>query len=106
MKWFEYDQNNSGGSFNSDLGYNLWIEAPTARQANAIAKDCGVYFNGCEQGIDCYFCGDRWHPAYGEGEDAPGNSQYAGSWGLETKVKPFGEGVTSYSEFSAREAKP
>jgi hypothetical protein len=63
MKFYEYTQNNSGGSFieNEKLTHRLMIEAETCTEADEIAEDMGVYFNGCEDGDDCPCCGDRWY---------------------------------------------
>jgi hypothetical protein len=63
MKWFQFDQNNSGGSFVVDdkLCHRLFIEAKSEGIANAIAEDMGVYFNGVRDGYDCDCCGDRWY---------------------------------------------
>lgn len=61
-KFYEYTQNNSGGSFVTDdkLCHRLFIEENNSEKANEIAENLGVYFNGCEDGLDCYCCGDRW----------------------------------------------
>lgn len=63
MKIYEYTQNNSGGSFmvDSKLCHRLFIEAKTQKEADLKALDMGVYFNGCDDDIDCPCCGDRWH---------------------------------------------
>jgi hypothetical protein len=62
-KFYEYTQNNSGGSFevDNDLCHRLLIEADSAEQADAIAEALGVYFDGCDNGMDCECCGDRWY---------------------------------------------
>ena len=80
-KRYEYHQNNSGGSFItpkwtgtkkqggvfSDLAgddgkCDVWVMAESADEANYKAKKyAGVYFDGCDQGIDCECCGDRWY---------------------------------------------
>lgn len=61
-KFFTYRQNNSGGSFEVDDKVDVYviIEAESAVQANSIADDIGIYFDGCEKGLDCECCGDRW----------------------------------------------
>lgn len=61
-KIFEYTQNNSGGTFEVDdkLCHRLFIEANDRAEAEEIALELGVYFNGCENGMDCDCCGDRW----------------------------------------------
>lgn len=62
MAFYEYTQNNSGGHFevNDKLCDRLFIEADTFTEADSIAEDLGVYFNGVYKGIDCGCCGDRW----------------------------------------------
>lgn len=65
--FFKFRQNNSGGEFDTTMPYIMYVEVPTARVADAIAEDHGVYFNGCETGVDCECCGDRWSSAW-EGE--------------------------------------
>lgn len=54
----------SGGDFvtNDSVAHYVIIEAVNAAQANEIAETIGIYFNGCDAGIDCYCCGDRWYP--------------------------------------------
>lgn len=62
-KFFEYRQNNSGGRFDVDetLTIRVIVEAKDQEQAIKIGKDLGIYFNGCDEGIDCSCCGDRWY---------------------------------------------
>ena len=55
-----YRQNNSFGVW-SKPAIALIIEADTQQEAEDIACDMGVYFDGCEEGIDCPCCGDRWY---------------------------------------------
>ena len=73
MSFYTFDQNNSGGSFINDNNVTNYviIEADDYRFANIIAEDKGIYFNGCEEDIDCPCCGDRWYPAYGKGDTDP-----------------------------------
>ena len=63
MKFYEFKQNNSGGSFavNDQLCHNLIIEANNSEEAESKAESMGVYFNGCDEGMDCPCCGDRWY---------------------------------------------
>lgn len=63
MKWFLFDQNNSGGGFDvgEKLCHRLFIQAETYEQAEEKALDLGVYFNGCDDDRDCPCCGDRWY---------------------------------------------
>jgi hypothetical protein len=56
--WCFY-QNNSGGYMNGPEE-NVFIEAKTYKNANIKAEETGIYFDGCEYGIDCSCCGDRW----------------------------------------------
>ena len=62
-KFFKFYQNNSGGSFVVDkkLCRTIIIEAKDDSEANSIAEDLGIYFNGVNSGIDCDCCGDRWY---------------------------------------------
>lgn len=64
-KFFLFNQNNSGGSFQIDhkagISEDVIIEANSADEANSIAESVGIYFDGCEDGIDCECCGDRWY---------------------------------------------
>lgn len=65
-KFYEYNQNNSGGSFivDKNLCHRLMIEADEQHLADRIAISLGVYFNGCYEGLDCDCCGDRWYPGH------------------------------------------
>lgn len=64
-KFFEFNQNNSGGTFITDasrgIGEYVIIEAADAKEANSLAQQKGLYFDGCESGQDCDCCGDRWY---------------------------------------------
>lgn len=75
MKFFHYSQNNSGGSFDFSedpaITHHVVIEAKDAADADIRAIQIGLYFDGCADGRDCSCCGDRWNPAYGEGNEAP-----------------------------------
>jgi hypothetical protein len=61
--FYQFNQNNTGGSFdvNDKVCHRLLIEAKSEKQSIKIAKKLGVYFNGCDKGIDCECCGDRWY---------------------------------------------
>lgn len=63
MKWFEFNQNNSGGSFDvtSELCHRVFIEAKDDVAALSKGLDMGIYLDGVADGIDCKCCGDRWH---------------------------------------------
>ena len=62
LKWYQLDQNNSGGFFDADdaVCHRLFIEAKDDETAEKIAEDIGFYWDGVENGIDCRCCGDRW----------------------------------------------
>ena len=104
MKWFEFRQNNSGGSFVKDMGLSFWVQANSPDEANILAEEHGVYFDGCVTGTDCACCGDRWSSLWRaeKGEDSPrDNGKYAKSWGLEDMVLPYGaKEKMSYKEWS------
>jgi hypothetical protein len=80
MSFFNFRQNNSGGSFDVDetLCGSLYIEADSIEEANEKALELGVYFNGVEDGIDCSCCGDRWHEPYDEEDES--NILYVSSY--------------------------
>ena len=60
MAFFTFTQNNSGGFYTKPAKFVI-IEAENPDEANSIAEDNGVYFNGCSNGNDCECCGDRWY---------------------------------------------
>lgn len=106
--WYEYRQNNSGGSFvhqpKAGIGCIVIIEEVSADAANERAKDIGLYFDGCETGDDCECCGDRWyrvhhldgHPVpshYGE----PLNGPRVMNWGEGAYIHPLNEGFYEYN---------
>jgi hypothetical protein len=61
--FYTFRQNNSFGVFvkNNDIKEFVIIEANSAREANFIAEQYGIYFYGCNAGRDCTCCGDRWY---------------------------------------------
>lgn len=73
-KFFDFRQNNSGGSFNINdaqgIGVKVWIEAVGADHANSRALNLGLYFDGCAKGMDCPCCGDRWYPTWNDDGNA------------------------------------
>lgn len=68
LRFFHFSQNNSGGSFVVDteagIAQEVVIQATSPQEANAKAEAIGLYFNGCDAGIDCNCCGDRWYPKW------------------------------------------
>lgn len=73
--FYTYHQNNSGGSFAYDesrgIANYVIVEAANSDEADARALNVGLYFDGCDQGLDCDCCGDRWYSAYGDGSFFP-----------------------------------
>lgn len=72
-KFYNYSQNNSGGSFICDeekgIGEYVIIEALSADDANQRAERIGLYFDGWG---DCPCCGNRWSSAWEDsGYDIP-----------------------------------
>jgi hypothetical protein len=65
LRWYEFRQNNSGGSFvmDDEVSIHVFIQAESADAANQKAEKVGIYFDGCEDGSDCSCCGDRWYRA-------------------------------------------
>lgn len=78
--FYTYRQNNSGGFFIIDDEVNVYviIEAASAAEADSIAQDKGIYFDGCESGMDCSCCGDRWIPATWEDDPTETPQIYGG----------------------------
>ena len=72
-RYFHFSQNNPGGSFVIDetVAHHVIIQARSPEEANRIAVNVGMYFEGCLAGLDCNCCGDRWSQAYGEGDETP-----------------------------------
>jgi hypothetical protein len=62
MAFYEWSQNNSGGTFYTDdkICHQIFIEADNYDEAEQKALDFGVYYNGVDDGYDCSCCGDRW----------------------------------------------
>jgi len=61
-RFYTFYQNNSGGNFvvNDKLKEYVIIEASSHNEANNIAIEKGIYFDGVHSGFDCGCCGDRW----------------------------------------------
>lgn len=71
VKFYTYYQNNSGGGFitNNDVKEYVIIEAHSSEQANDIAENIGIYFDGMLSGEDCSCCGSRWNEQYADNGD-------------------------------------
>ena len=63
LKWFEFRQNNPGGSFKGPA-LKVFVQADAEDVACVLAQRHGVYFDGCASGTDCNCCGDRWSRPY------------------------------------------
>lgn len=61
--FYEFHQNNTGGSFEvtDTLCRRLFIEADSEAEAITKAEELGCYWDGVVKGIDCPCCGDRWY---------------------------------------------
>lgn len=74
MAFYQYRQNNSGGTFDVDeqsgISVVVIIEAVNAEGADQVAEYVGLYFDGSFTGHDCSCCGDRWARAY-SGDKVP-----------------------------------
>jgi hypothetical protein len=68
--YYTFSQNNSGGSW---IGPQyVIVKADSASEANEIAENYGIYFDGVKQEIDCECCGDRWCQVWeDEGTEEP-----------------------------------
>lgn len=66
MKFYSWDQNNSGGHFYVDenLSHRVVIEANTYKKAEVKAFKLGIYYDGVDEGLDCDCCGDRWYAGH------------------------------------------
>lgn len=66
MAFYEYRQNNSGGSFTGPA-LHVYIEADTLEEANNIFLTLdGCYFDP-EYKRDCECCGTRWSEPWDDG---------------------------------------
>jgi len=72
-RYFHFSQNNPGGTFevNEKVAHHVIIQAHSENEANRLALDVGIYFDGCASGADCTCCGDRWSTVYGKGDETP-----------------------------------
>ncbi len=92
-KFYVFHQNNSGGSYeiNDNVSCEVIIEATSGDDANRRAENIGIYFDGCNDGIDCECCGDRWYETDDdEGTDTP---------------RIYGESVLEYEPFVGKRNK-
>jgi len=105
--WYEYRQNNSGGSFveNDSVAHYVLVQATSTADADNKAESVGIYFDGCHKGYDCTCCGDRWYSA-----DRPLDKFRVYTWGkgrYDTdydKVEDYAQALTDDDSF-AKEGK-
>lgn len=92
-RYFHFSQNNSGGSFEvgDKVAHHVIIQAHSAVEANARATDIGIYFNGCDIGMDCPCCGDRWSETWDKGDETP---------------LIYGEAPATYNDISTKPGEP
>jgi len=79
MSFYEYRQNNSGGSFDvrpaDGISQYVIVEADDAKEADYLAERIGLYFDGDG---DCSCCGERWSAqdswySGDDGDEVPSN---------------------------------
>jgi hypothetical protein len=88
--FFEFHQNNSGGSFDygGDVSEHVIIEADSPEEANAIAENHGIYFDGVYKDMDCECCGNRWYPKW-EGDEGTEEPTIYGEKLTKTASRPY-----------------
>lgn len=101
-KFFEFSQNNTGGSFVTDdkLCHRLFIEAESAKEAISKAEDLGCYWNGVDEGQDCPCCGDRWYPSGHAVDFEEMNKRWGGYEVAEWLEKKRGEKISDVEAIS------
>ena len=107
LKFYTFMQNNSGGVFhiNDYVSHVLVIEAKSYDEAERVAKEyAGIYYDGCDDGVDCPCCGDRWYPSWDQtGHDVPtvyGEplSEYRDGWAKYYVLWKYVDGVSWVNE--------
>ena len=77
--FYEFNQNNSGGSFvfTDQVGVHTIIEAKDADDAcERAVKNHGMWFDGVRDKKDCACCGDRWSRPWDDDSGTIGPSVY------------------------------
>lgn len=108
LRWYEYCQNNSGGSFvmNDAVSVYVLVQASNQDEADKVAKSNGIYFNAVHKGYDCDCCGDRWYE--GEELDAFRTYQWNGSGSTKhefTDVRDYAQNQSNIGDWN-KEGKP
>lgn len=105
-KFFEFSQNNTGGSFVTDskLCHRLFIEASSEDEAISKAEDLGCYWNGVDEGYDCECCGDRWYPSGSFVDLEEMNKRWGGYEIAEWLEEKRGEKISDAEAISALKA--
>lgn len=99
-KFYEFSQNNSGGSFDVDenVCHRLFIEADSEKEAIRKAEDLGCYWDGVENGSDCACCGDRWHTPYGHVDILSMDRKKDGGYPVEKFLTNRAHGVKDFKK--------
>jgi hypothetical protein len=68
----QFNQNNSGGHFDFDpvagITHHVLIEGEAVSDVVEKALAIGIYFDGCDAGMDCGCCGDRWYQPWSDAQ--------------------------------------
>ena len=103
-KFYTYIQNNSGGHFiiDDEVCHYVIIEAESAKEANRLAEDVGIYFD-YDYHRDCSCCGMRWYEQDNyDGDDFP--SVYGKSLNDITMTTKFEEIVKNMDKRKAEKS--
>lgn len=99
--FYTYMQNNSGGSFVHDeiagISHFVIVEADNPDHANERAEEIGLYFNGCDLGVDCDCCGDRWYAQYARGDNHDDGTELPTVYG-----DPVKDGLIPFTRYSIK----
>lgn len=102
MPFYEFNQNNSGGSFDFDedagITHIVIVEADSEGEAIKRAEGIGLYFDG--KG-DCPCCGDRWSYPW-RPDNVPSNFGTPVQdieWGADPNYKWIKDGPEVYVHF-------
>jgi hypothetical protein len=108
VKWFDFDQNNSGGRYKGPAAH-VYVQAQDAEIACVIAQRHGVYFDGIDAGDDCSCCGDRWSRPWGDGEAEEPSSEYSKGYedfGRDSAIRAGLRALYVYADGTTREVQP
>lgn len=77
-KFYRFRQSNPGGWRDYNFPLYMLVEAKSPTEANRIAEEHGVYFDGRATGRDCSCCNSRWSRA----DDEDGVDEPTCDWGV------------------------